>query len=152
VPARVKDCRRSISIGCSRKDGMRQKLQRAWITWSMTAIAALSLFVVDSLWRGQGTQPPIGKSQDAGNNRPADTLVHPAPGRAPGLWGVIKSLLAGVSDNRLMTEAAGITFYALLSRCSQRLPPRFPRMASLQALSGVISGGGMEIINDQIKV
>jgi membrane protein len=139
---------------------MRQKLQSAWITWSMTAIAALSLFAVDSLWRGQSIQPTIGKSLDAVNNRPADSLVHPAPSRAPGLWGVIKSLLADVSDNRLMTEAAGITFYALLAL--------FPALAAtvslyglyanpatvadhLHALSGVIPGGGMEIINDQIK-
>jgi membrane protein len=79
---------------------------------------------------------------------------------ARGWWEIAKRTAAEVSDDRVLTEAAGITFYALLA-----LFPALGALISiyglfadpatindhLATLSGVIPGGGMEIITDQVK-
>ncbi len=79
---------------------------------------------------------------------------------AMGWWTVLKRVFAGFNDDRLMTEAAGVTFYTLLAI--------FPAIATLvslygffadpavvndqlQSLSGIIPGGGMDIISAQVK-
>ena len=79
------------------------------------------------------------------------------PGR--GWWIAIKQSANGFNDDRLMTEAAGCTFYTLLAL--------FPALASLISLygliadpakigqqlallEGVVPGGGMDIIKDQV--
>jgi membrane protein len=66
----------------------------------------------------------------------------------------------GISDDRILAEAAGVTFYALLAI--------FPTLAALvslyglvadpktisdnlSAVSGVLPGGGMQILQDQVK-
>lgn len=76
-----------------------------------------------------------------------------------GWWHVLKRVAAGYSEDRVMTEAAGITFYALLAL--------FPAVASfisiyglfadtthlteqLQNLGGIVPGGGIDIIKDQV--
>ena len=78
---------------------------------------------------------------------------------ARGWWAITKRVAGDVSEHRLMTEAAAITFYALLSL--------FPALAALVSiyglfanpatisdqltgLSGVLPGGGMQIITDQV--
>ena len=65
-----------------------------------------------------------------------------------------------ISEHRLMTEGAGITFYAILAI--------FPALAALvsvygliadpatvsgqlNALSGIVPGGGMDILGDELK-
>ncbi|HYZ33447.1 MAG TPA: YihY/virulence factor BrkB family protein [Crenalkalicoccus sp.] len=75
-----------------------------------------------------------------------------------GWWQVLKRTFAEANKDRLMTEAAGVTFYTLLSV--------FPALAALisifglfadpatiekqiQGLAGVIPGGGMDILTDQ---
>ena len=79
---------------------------------------------------------------------------------ADGWWAVAKRVFAGFNDDRLMTEAAGVTFYTLLAV--------FPAVATLvslyglfsdpvtvndhmKALGGVVPAGGLEIISAQVK-
>jgi membrane protein len=79
------------------------------------------------------------------------------PGR--GWWIAIKQTANGFSEDRLMTEAAGCTFYTLLAI--------FPALASLislyglvanpatiaaqiATLEGIVPGGGMDILKDQV--
>jgi membrane protein len=93
----------------------------------------------------------------------------PAPGRGAatpteipprGWWDIVKRTAAKFSENELMAEAAGVTFYALLAI--------FPAIAALISIyglfadprtiashldtaSGFLPGGGMEIIQEQVK-
>ena len=95
---------------------------------------------------------------DAGERgRTADT---PTQIPARGWWDILKRTLSQVSDDRVLTEAAGITFYALLA-----LFPAIAAMVSiyglfaepatigehLDVIGGVVPGGGMEIIDEQVK-
>ncbi|MGK7871414.1 YihY/virulence factor BrkB family protein [Falsiroseomonas sp. E2-1-a20] len=71
-----------------------------------------------------------------------------------------KRTLSQASEDRLLTEAAGITFYTLLA-----LFPAIAALVSLyalvadpttiqghlEALGGVVPGGGMDIINEQVS-
>ncbi|WP_158744254.1 YihY/virulence factor BrkB family protein [Acidisphaera sp. L21] len=78
---------------------------------------------------------------------------------AKGWWHVLKRAAAGLSDDRIMTEAAGVTFYTLLAL--------FPSVASfisiyglvadpssiadqIQSLNGIVPAGGIEIVKDQV--
>ena len=84
-----------------------------------------------------------------------------SPAQIPpkGWWKVLKRAAAGFADDRVMTEAAGVTFYVLLSL--------FPALAAfisiyglfnnastlsgqLTGLGGIVPGGGIDIIKDQI--
>jgi len=91
----------------------------------------------------------------------------PMAGKAPpaatpsrGWWQVAKRVVTNIGDDRVMAEAAGVTFYTLLAI--------FPAIASLislygliadpstiyshlSLLQGVVPEGGMQIIGDQIK-
>ncbi len=79
---------------------------------------------------------------------------------AAGWWTVAKRVFSGFNDDRLMTEAAGMTFYVLLSI--------FPALATLislyglvadpasvngqlNAMQGVLPSGGFDIIAEQVK-
>jgi membrane protein len=80
------------------------------------------------------------------------------PGR--GWWSIVKRVAWESSEDRVMTEAAGITFYALLS-----LFPALTAMVSLYGLfadrqaigehlndlEGVLPQGGMSIISGQLE-
>jgi membrane protein len=85
---------------------------------------------------------------------------HPGQIPAKGWWAVLKRMFAGFNEDRLMTEAAGVTFYTLLAI--------FPAIATLISLyglvadpatvngqldnlNGVVPGGGLDIIRDQVK-
>jgi membrane protein len=76
-----------------------------------------------------------------------------------GWWHVLKRVAAGFLEDRVMAEAAGVTFYALLAI--------FPAIAvlisvyglfadpgqigqQLDSLSGIIPGGGLDIIRGQV--
>ncbi|MBV9747437.1 MAG: YihY/virulence factor BrkB family protein [Acetobacteraceae bacterium] len=78
---------------------------------------------------------------------------------ARGWWAIAKRVASNVSADGLMTQAAAITFYALLSL--------FPALAALvsiyglfanpatiedqlKALSGVVPSGGMQLVTDQV--
>lgn len=77
-----------------------------------------------------------------------------------GWWVVAKRAFAGFNDDRIMTEAAGVTFYTLLAL--------FPAIAALvsiyglfadpstvtaqlQSLNGIIPGGGMQIMQQELS-
>lgn len=94
---------------------------------------------------------------DDGRGRHADK---PSDIPARGWWDVIKRTAIQISDNQLMTQAAAITFYALLSV--------FPALAALvsiyglvadpqtivdqvTSLSGILPGGGVELLTTQLK-
>jgi membrane protein len=104
---------------------------------------------------GRGTtEHPSQESSGAGVD--ADT---PSAIPARGWWDILKRAVSEAGSDRLLTEAAGVTFYTLLA-----LFPGIAALVSLYglvadpatvsdhlgALSGFIPGGGMEIINEQV--
>ncbi len=103
-----------------------------------------------------GRRPDVGRPSSAGSGRDADM---PSKIPARGWWAIAKRVAGEVSEHRLLTEAAAITFYALLAL--------FPALAALvsiyglfanpatiadqlTAASGVVPSGGMQIITDQV--
>ncbi len=84
----------------------------------------------------------------------------PAQIPARGWWDVLKRVAHQVSENRLMTEAAGVTFYTLLS-----IFPGLAAMVSLYGLvadpatitdhlsllAGLVPAGGMDLITNQLQ-
>lgn len=98
----------------------------------------------------QGSGRPDAAAAQAGS--PADI-----PAR--GWWHVLKRVFGKVSSDGVLAQAAGVTFYALLA-----LFPALASMVSLYglfadpstiehnlgAISGVVPGGGMDIITQQI--
>ena len=96
-------------------------------------------------------------SGGAAYGREADT---PSEIPARGWWDIAKRTVNQISEHRLLTEGAGITFYAILAI--------FPALAALvsvygliadpttvsgqlSALSGIVPGGGMDILGDELK-
>ena len=96
---------------------------------------------------------PVPDTAPAGVATPSDI-----PARA--WWPILKRVAAQVSEDRLLTEAAGVTFFALLAI--------FPALAALislyglfsdpatvsdhlSSLEGILPGGGMDIIKEQVK-
>ena len=125
----------------------------------IVAVAAATL-----LFAAGGNRPATQPARRGASPSRKPGSAQAAPGDSPaaerGWWAVIKRVAGQVNDNRLMTEAAGITFYALLSL--------FPALAALislyglffdprtiaqhlDAVSGVVPGGGMDIIHDQVN-
>ena len=95
-----------------------------------------------------------------GDDSRGQTAASPTEIPPRGWWDIMKRTVSDVSDDRLLAEAAGVTFYALLAL--------FPAIAALisiyglfadpksindhlAAVSGFLPGGGMEIISDQVK-
>jgi membrane protein len=97
---------------------------------------------------------PAGLSAEHGHHaeRPQDF-----PAR--GWWQILKRTVRQAGEDRLLTEAAGVTFYTLLAL--------FPAIAALvsfygfiadratigqhlEMLSGVVPGGGMQLIEEQV--
>lgn len=112
---------------------------------------------------GRSARPSVatGKasSPHAFRRREPDAATPTAP-PAQGWWAILKRVGSEISSNQLMTQAAAVTFYALLSI--------FPAMAALvsvygliadpativdqvNALSGVLPGGGQELLTDELK-
>ena len=92
-----------------------------------------------------------GHGRDAA--RPTD--IPPA-----GWWEILKRVAAQVSTDRIMTEAAGVTFFSLLAifpaiAALISLYGLFadPRTVSdhLAAMDGLLPGGGLDIIKEQVK-
>ncbi len=99
------------------------------------------------------------KHAQLGDDDPAAVLQRiQAPRR--GLWSVLLGTYNRFSDDRIMTEAAGVTFYVLLAL--------FPAVATLISIYGlfadpaavgvqlknvtaVVPEGGMQIIEDQVQ-
>ena len=92
---------------------------------------------------------------DLGRGASSPTEIAPR-----GWWQIAKRVAKKFSENELMSEAASVTFYALLS-----LVPAITALVSLyglvadpstiakqlDALSGLVPSGGMEIIGEQIR-
>ena len=99
-----------------------------------------------------------GEPHTAGTS-PGHDATTPSEIPAQGWWAITKRVATDISERRLMTEAAAITFYALLS-----LFPALTALISiyglfadprtiegqLQSFSGVVPGGGMDIISEQV--
>ncbi len=145
-------------------------MKRDPVSMLFTALAVASL----SVTAFSGRAPSRAEALVATAGRPAGTTRQPGgAGQAPpghdaakpsdiparGWWAIAKRVAAKISSDRLLTEAAAITFYALLAL--------FPALAAtvslygliadpatisdnLDALSGVVPGGGMQIISDQV--
>ena len=98
-------------------------------------------------------------ASDPGENRAGVDAEAPQQIPAKGWWAVAKRAGTGFNDDRIMAEAASITFYGLLAL--------FPALASLisiyglftdpshlgdqlASLNGVVPGGGIDIIKQQV--
>ncbi|MGX9963434.1 YihY/virulence factor BrkB family protein [Roseomonas sp. F4] len=103
--------------------------------------------------RAPSAKPPVPSTVGHSADTPSDI-----PPR--GWWEILRRTVSQASEDRLMTEAAGITFYILLAL--------FPALAALvslyglvadpatvqqhlSALAGIIPGGGMQIIEEQVQ-
>ncbi len=128
------------------------------------AIASLSMTVIAGRPKSDAASAESGSAEPSNVARPSGTGSGQAAGKpseipARGWWAIGKRVAGNVSEDRLLTEAAGITFYTLLAL--------FPALAALvsiyglfadpatisgqlDALSGVVPGGGMQIISDQV--
>ena len=99
------------------------------------------------------------READGDDGRGADAAT-PSDIPARGWWDILKRVARQVSADRVLTEAAAVTFYALLSI--------FPALAALvslyglvadpktisdqvASLSGVLPGGGVDILKDQVQ-
>ncbi len=115
-----------------------------------------------------GTEPPVPASGSGGGKADAGDPHADRAGRdadapqqipAKGWWAVAKRAGAGFNEDRIMAEAASITFYGLLAL--------FPALASLisiyglfadpsrlttqlASLNGLVPGGGIDIIKGQV--
>ena len=106
-----------------------------------------------------------GRSEAAARRREAHdprgrTADRPEQIPARGWWDILKRTFQQFSEDRLLTEAAGITFYALLA-----LFPAVGALVSIYGLfadpatigrhlelaAGFVPGGGMEIIEEQVR-
>jgi membrane protein len=107
--------------------------------------------------RGGGESAAAAAPNAGERGRHADT---PAQIPARGWWDILKRTVSEISDDRLLTEAAGITFYSLLA-----LFPAIAAMVSIYGLfaepatisdhldvvGSVVPSGGMQIIEEQVK-
>jgi len=119
--------------------------------------------------RGAGPSTPSGPGARRENRRDAAAPDAGERGRhaespseipARGWWDILKRTVSQVSDDRVLTEAAGVTFYSLLA-----LFPAIGAMVSIYGLFAepatisehldvvgtVVPSGGMEIIGEQVK-
>ncbi|SDB57839.1 YihY/virulence factor BrkB family protein [Belnapia rosea] len=106
--------------------------------------------------QGQRSQEQPGPAADD-RGRHAE---HPGQIPARGWWDILKRTATQVSEDRVLTEAAGITFYTLLA-----LFPAIGAMIAiygffaepatisqhLEAVSIIVPQGGMQIIDEQVR-
>ena len=110
--------------------------------------------------RGGRPAPRTAAREPAAEGGRGQTADSPSEIPARGWWDILKRTAQQVSEDRVLTEAAGITFYALLAL--------FPAIAALisiyglfadpatvgehlDALEGVLPGGGVQIIGEQVQ-
>ncbi len=107
--------------------------------------------------RGEGRAGEAAAPAGADRGRGA---ASPSQIPARGWWDILKRTFSEVSEDRVLTEAAGITFYALLA-----LFPAIAAMVSiyglfaepatiadhLDVIGSVVPGEGMQIIEEQVK-
>ncbi len=97
---------------------------------------------------------------EAGSARDGRDAARPTEIPAAGWWAILKRVAAQVSADRVMTEAGGVTFFSLLAifpaiAAMISLYGLFadPRTVSehLAAMDGLLPGGGLDIIKEQVK-
>lgn len=144
-------------------------MKRDPVTLVITALAVASLSIAAFTGHAEPKPALDGTSKRAGTGRSSNArssgteagrdAAKPSEIPARGWWAIAKRVGGKISSDRLLTEAAGITFYALLA-----LFPALAAMVSLYGLfadpatisdnldaaSGVVPGGGMQIITDQV--
>ena len=144
-------------------------MKRDPVTLLFTTLAVASLSIAAFAGRAetqpasQGDNKPDAAPRSSGPRAVGTKAGHDAatPSEIParGWWAIAKRVAGKISSDRLLTEAAGITFYTLLA-----LFPALAAMVSLYGLfadpstisdnldaaSGVVPGGGMQIITDQV--
>jgi membrane protein len=130
---------------------------------TLAIVAALATIALAATAMRLDREPRRAREAESQRRLPEDALGRDAAGPSDipprGWWGVLKRVAPQVSEHRLMTEAGGITFFALLSL--------FPALAALvslyglvadpaavsdqvSALEGIVPGGGVKIITDQV--
>ncbi|WP_308116407.1 YihY/virulence factor BrkB family protein, partial [Falsiroseomonas oryziterrae] len=106
----------------------------------------------------RGARLPGGK--EAADGAPGRAAETPQEIPARGWWQILRRTLSQAMEDRLLTEAAGVTFYVLLA-----LFPAIAALVSLyglvadpaqieqhlRVLSGVVPGGGMDLIEEQVR-
>ncbi|MGH7212451.1 MAG: YihY/virulence factor BrkB family protein, partial [Acetobacteraceae bacterium] len=123
----------------------------------LAALATLFLFIAAFPARRHAVtsaQPSAPAPAPAGENAETPAEIPPR-----GWWQVLKRVGANFSSHRILAEAAGITFYALLGlfpalAALVSLYGLFADPASIEqqiaALNGVVPGGGMQIVSGQL--
>ncbi|MXP64687.1 YihY/virulence factor BrkB family protein [Roseomonas sp. M0104] len=112
--------------------------------------------------RATSREPAEQRAEESPEDRRALGREAREPSQIPrrGWWSILKRSAIEANNDRVMTEAAGITFYALLS-----LFPALTAMVSIYGLfadpqtvqqhvsmlAGFVPGGGMDIINEQLQ-
>ncbi len=137
--------------------------------WLLAAAALAGLLVLESARRTPRAaairrQPGPARHAEPGRAATGNGAGRRADGPteipARGWWQIARRTASQAAEDRLMTEAAGITFYTLLA-----LFPALAALVSLYALvadpttiqghlgqlAGIIPGGGMEIITEQVQ-
>jgi membrane protein len=145
---------------------VRHAMKRDQPSSLMTALAFASLLIAALTARPElraapdenGSGKPA-RARRPSKGEPGHNAGTPSEIPALGWWSIAKRVAGNVSEDRLMTEAAAITFYSLLAL--------FPALAalvsiyglfadpttissSLSAGSDIMPGGGMQIITDQV--
>jgi membrane protein len=107
-----------------------------------------------------GGSAGTGRSGGTGDAALGHRARSPAQIPARGWWSILKRTAMESNEDRVMTEAAGITFYALLS-----VFPALTALVSiyglfadpatvgshLQQLAGFVPAGGLDILDEQLK-
>ena len=136
---------------------MRTKLDHPLLLAALAAVGLLTATKTDTSLKAATGRQARGKLLPA---RPPRSEEHPQPGPVPGVWPLTKRVVSEVSDNDLMTQAAAMTFYTLLSI--------FPALAMLVSLYGlfadpatimkqvdtlafVLPAGGMDLLQEELK-
>ncbi len=107
-----------------------------------------------------GIRPTEVRNAQANDRSRGQEARSPSDIPARGWWDIAKRVFAQFGQHRIMTEAAGVTFYALLAL--------FPALAALVSLFGLVAdpkivaddlnsangfvpGGGLDILHDQLQ-
>ncbi|MEM7709251.1 MAG: YihY/virulence factor BrkB family protein [Pseudomonadota bacterium] len=128
-------------------------------------LGAIAVMLGLSALRGQRARAetatgPSGDHEDAWHSRGARRADTPSELPMEGWKAVLKRVLAEITNDHVMLVAAGVTFYALLA-----LFPALAAMVSiyglfadpatiqnhLSALDGVLPGGAVTVISDQLE-
>src|ERR1051326_341918 len=113
-----------------------------------------------SSWRGPRPSPRSEERAAAGDDGRGRTAEKPSDIPARGWKDILWRVYAGISDDRILANAAAVTFYALLAlfpaiAALVSIYGLFADPASIQqqldAVSGVLPGGAIDVIRDQLN-